>query len=190
MKRTTPVGISNKHLHLAQKDLDVLFGAGYKLTPIKDLGQPGQYACDETVEVVGPKGSFKKVRVLGPVRSETQVELAFTDAIQIGVNPPVRDSGQLEGTPGITLIGPAGKVDLERGVIVACRHIHIDPATATEYGIKDKDIVSIKIDGPRGMILNEVLMRVREDFALEMHVDTDEGNAAMLKNSQILEILK
>ena len=93
MKRTTPVGISNKHLHLAQKDLDVLFGAGYKLTPIKDLGQPGQYACDETVEVVGPKGSFKKVRVLGPVRSETQVELAFTDAIQIGVNPPVRDSG-------------------------------------------------------------------------------------------------
>lgn len=189
MKRTAIMGISNKHLHLSKEHIEILFGEGHQLTPTKDLGQPGQYACDETVEVIGPKGSFKKVRVLGPARSETQVEISLTDSFQLGVKAPVRDSGDIEGTPGVTLVGPAGQVELERGVIIAARHIHMDPKTAENYNVKDKDIVSVKIDGPRGMILNEVLIRVRDDFALEMHVDTDEGNAAMLSNGQIVEIV-
>ena len=189
MKRTIPVGISNKHLHVSQKDLEILFGAGHQLTPTKELGQPGQYACDETVEIAGPKSSFKKVRILGPVRTETQVEISLTDAIQLGVKAPVRESGQLENTPGLTLIGPAGKIEMERGVIVAGRHIHIDPKTAESYGVKDKDLVKVKVDGPRALIFEDVLVRVREDFAPEMHVDTDEGNAAMLSNGQELEII-
>lgn len=189
MKRTVPVGISNKHLHVSQKDLETLFGEGHQLTPTKDLGQPGQYACDETVEISGPKGFFKKVRILGPVRSETQVEVSLTDAIQLGIKPPVRDSGDLKDTPGLTLVGPAGKVELDHGVIVASRHIHMDPETAEKYGLSDKDIVNVKVGGSRGVIFDQVLVRVRGDFALEMHVDTDEGNASMLANGQELEIL-
>ena len=189
MKRTVPIGISNKHLHVSQKDLDVLFGAGHQLTVMKDLGQPGQYACEETVEIAGPKSSFKKVRILGPVRPETQVEISLTDAIQLGVKAPVRESGQLDGTPGLTLIGPAGQVEMAQGVIVAGRHIHIDPKTAESYGVKDKDMVKVKIEGPRALVFEDVLVRVREDFAPEMHVDTDEGNAAMLSNGQEVEIV-
>lgn len=189
MKRTVPVGISNKHLHVSQKDLETLFGEGHQLTPTKDLGQPGQYACDETIELIGPKGSFKKVRILGPVRSETQIEVSLTDAIQLGIKPPVRDSGDLKDTPGLTLVGPAGKVELDHGVIVAGRHIHMDPETAEKYGVSDKDIVNVKVGGARGVIFDQVLVRVRDDFALEMHVDTDEGNASMLSNGQELEII-
>jgi Propanediol utilization protein len=189
MKRTVPVGISNKHLHISQKDLEVLFGPGHQLTPTKELGQPGQFACAETVEMVGSKGSFGKVRILGPIRPETQVEISLTDAIQLGIKAPIRESGELEETPGLTLVGPAGKIEMERGVIIAARHIHMDPKTAEEYGVKDKDLVTVRVSGQRGLLFEEVLVRVREDFALEMHVDTDEGNAAMLSNSQEVEII-
>jgi len=189
MKRTVPVGISNKHLHISQKDLEALFGVGHQLTPTKELGQPGQFACAETVEMIGPKGSFGKVRILGPIRPETQVEISLTDAIQLGIKAPIRESGELEETPGLTLVGSVGKIEMERGVIIAARHIHMDPKTAEEYGVKDKDLVTVRVCGQRGLLFEEVLVRVREDFAPEMHVDTDEGNAAMLSNSQEVEIV-
>ncbi|MDI3495298.1 MAG: putative phosphotransacetylase [Pseudothermotoga sp.] len=186
-----PTGISNRHVHLSQEDLEILFGAGYELTPIKDLGQPGQYACQETVIIVGPKGAIEKVRVLGPVRKETQIEISRTDAFKLGVNPPVRDSGLLDGTPGITLVGPKGAVVKEKGVILAKRHIHMTPEDAQKYGVRDKELVAVYCKGnDRELIFKDVLVRVSPKYALEFHVDTDEGNAAMLNNGDFVWIVE
>lgn len=181
------IGVSNRHLHLSQADLEALFGPGYELTVLKDLGQPGQYAAEETVTLVGPKGSISNVRVLGPVRSRTQVEVAMTDAYRLGVKPPVRDSGNLEGAAPITIEGPCGTVELDASVILAWRHIHMHTSDAKAYGVKDKDMVQVRVGGERGIIFENVLVRVRDDFALEMHVDTDEANAALLRNGEEVE---
>ncbi len=189
MSYKVPVGLSNKHLHLSAADLEKLFGKGYELTPVKDLKQPGQFAADEKVDIVGPKGTLKGVRVLGPVRPETQVEISKTDARVIGIDAPVRESGKLDGTPGIKLVGPAGEVELEKGVIVALRHVHLSPDQAKEAGVKDKQIVSIKFEGERGVIFNNVLVRSGQGHEKEIHLDTDEGNAAGLSNGDLGEII-
>ncbi len=186
-----PVGISNRHVHLSQGDLEKLFGQGHQLTNIKDLSQPGQFAADETVTLVGPKGVIQRVRVLGPVRSKTQVEISRTDAFALGVRPPVRDSGDLNDSAGlVTIVGPKGAVTLSEGVILAKRHIHMTPADAEAFGVKDKDIVKVRCGGDRGLIFDQVLVRVREDFALDCHLDTDEANAAMLNNGDEVEVLR
>lgn len=191
MNKKIPVGLSNKHIHLSQDDLDILFGKGHELTPIKDLGQPGQYACDEKVDLVGPKRTIKGVRVLGPVRKESQIELSFSDGIFLGLGQlPVRDSGMLEGTPGVKIVGPNGEVELQRGVIAAKRHIHMTPADAEEFGVKDKDLVKVPVEGERGLVFDNVLVRVSDSYALEMHVDIEEGNAAGMKNGQLVGLQK
>ncbi|MBO4725951.1 MAG: phosphate propanoyltransferase [Firmicutes bacterium] len=184
------IGLSNKHLHLQQDHIDTLFGKGHQLTPKKEQVQPGQYACEETVDIVGPKATLKNIRVLGPARKETQVELALTDARQIGIKAPVRESGKLEGTPGCTLIGPCGTVELDHGVIAALRHIHLSADEAKEAGVKDKDIVSVKIEGERGLVFDNVLIRSGEGHKREAHFDTDEGNAAGCGPDAVCEILK
>lgn len=184
-----PVGLSNKHLHVSSADLEKLFGKGYKLTFSKALKQPGQFACEEKVDIVGPKGTLKGVRILGPERPETQVELSFTDARAIGVTLPIRESGKLEGTPGVKLIGPAGEVDLDHGAIVALRHIHLSPAQAEEAGVKDKQVVSVRFGGERAVVYENVLIRSGEGHTDEIHLDTDEGNAAGLSNGDLGEII-
>jgi putative phosphotransacetylase len=184
------VGLSNKHLHLKAEDIEILFGKGHTLTPFKPLKQPGQYASEEKVDIVGPKGTQKGVRVLGPARPETQVELALTDARSIGITAPVRESGKLEGTPGLKLVGPAGEVAIDHGAIIALRHVHLSPAQAAEAGVKDKDIVKIKFEGERGLIFDNVLVRSGEGHDSEIHLDTDEGNAAGLGNGVLGEIIK
>lgn len=185
-----PVGISNRHIHLSEQDLETLFGAGYQLTIRNDLSQTGQFAAEETVTIEGPKSSMQNVRILGPTRKETQLEVSRTDSFALGVKPPVRDSGFLEGSPGITLIGPKGKVTLDKGVIIAQRHIHMTEANAESFGVKDKDLVSVRVGGERGVIFENVLVRVRNDFVLEMHMDTDEANAAILGNGQLVDVFR
>lgn len=189
MSYKVPVGLSNKHLHLSAEDLEILFGKGYELTPFKPLKQPGQYASEEKVDVVGPKGTLKGIRILGPVRKETQVELAMTDARAIGVNAPVKESGKLDGTPGLKLVGPAGETTIDHGAIVALRHVHLSPEQAKEAGVTDKQIVSIRFGGERGLVFDNVLVRSGEGHNLEIHLDTDEGNAAGLKNGDLGEII-
>lgn len=184
-----PVGLSNKHLHVNAEDLQTLFGAGHQLIPMKPLKQPGQYAAEEKVDVIGPKGTLKGVRILGPVRPETQVELSMTDARTIGVAAPVRESGKLSGTPGIKLVGPAGEVEIDHGAIVALRHVHLSPDQAKEAGVVDKQIISIKVGGERGLTFDHVLVRSGEGHEAEIHFDTDEGNAAGLSNGDLVEII-
>ncbi|HHT42676.1 MAG TPA: phosphate propanoyltransferase [Firmicutes bacterium] len=185
-----PVGISNRHIHLSQEHLEALFGPGYELTIKKDLSQTGQYAAEETLTIEGPKSALKNVRILGPVRKETQVEISRTDAFSLGLKPPVRDSGHLEDSPGIKLIGPKGTIELDKGVIIAQRHIHMNEADAEAFGVKDKEIVSVRAGGERGLVFDNVLVRVRSDFVLEMHIDTDEANAGMLNNGQMVEVFR
>lgn len=183
------VETSARHLHLSEADLATLFGAGYQLTNKKNLSQPGQFACEEKVEVVGPKGSLK-MSILGPTRAATQVEVSFTDARALGLRPPVRESGDIEGTPGATLIGPKGKVELEKGVMVAKRHIHVTPEEAESLGLKDKEIVSVKLAGERETVFGETVVRVSPKFAAAMHIDTDEANAAGIAGAVEGEIIK
>ncbi|MBN1606334.1 MAG: phosphate propanoyltransferase, partial [Polyangiaceae bacterium] len=159
----------------------ILFGPGHELTPIKELSQPGQFACDERVTLVGPRSSIADVRILGPVRSETQVEISRTDERLLGIDAPIRASGDLAGSIGIELVGPAGTVRLERGAIQAKRHIHMSPANAELYGVKDKDWVMVRVGGDRGLVFDDVQVRVHPDYRLDMHVDTDEANAADLQ---------
>jgi propanediol utilization protein len=185
-----PVGVSNRHVHLSKEHLALLFGDGYELTVKKALSQTGQYAAEETVTLEGPKRSIGNVRILGPVRGQTQVEVSRTDAFTLGVNAPVRDSGSLAGSPGIKIIGPKGSITLEEGVIIAQRHIHMDEATAERFGVKDKDIVSVVVDGERAVVFRNVLIRVRNDFVLDMHIDTDEANAASLANGQLVKVYR
>lgn len=189
-KNMVPVGLSNRHIHLSQEHLDILFGEGFELTKMKDLSQPGQYAANEKVDIAGPKGILKGVRILGPVRKETQIEISLTDSFVLGVNPPVRDSGDLVDSPGAKVIGPKGEVEINMGVIAAARHIHMHTSDAEKFGVADKDVVSVKVEGKRGLIFDNVLIRVHKNYALEMHVDIDEGNAAGLKNGSMVEILK
>jgi len=190
MSYEVKIGLSNKHVHLSEKHIEALFGAGHKLTPTKDLVQPGQFACEEKVDIVGPKAALKGIRVLGPARPETQVELAMTDARSIGIKAPVRESGKLEGTPGCKLIGPCGEVELDHGVMVALRHVHLSAAQAEEAGVKDKDIVSIKIEGERGLVFDNVLVRAGDKHEREVHLDTDEGNAAGCGPDSVCTIIK
>jgi putative phosphotransacetylase len=189
--KTITVGISARHVHVTRETLDVLFGEGYELTVKKELGQPGQFASNEVIDIVTEKSTFPKVRILGPLRKGDQVEISLTDAMKLGLKTtPVRDSGNVAGSPGITLVGPKGKVELKEGVIAALRHIHMSPAEASEFSVKDKDIVKVRCGGERGLLFDNVLIRVHEQFALEMHIDTDEGNAAMLKNGAVVELIK
>lgn len=185
-----PVGLSNKHLHLSEEHIEILFGKGHKLTPKKDLVQPGQFAAEEKVDIVGPKATLKGIRVLGPARPETQIELAMTDARSIGIKAPIKESGKLDGTPGCKLIGPEGEVELERGVMIALRHVHLSPEQAKEAGVKDKDMVSLKVEGERGLIFDNVLVRSGDTHERECHLDTDEGNAAGLGPDAVAEIIK
>lgn len=185
-----PVGVSGRHVHLSQEHLEILFGEGYELTPMKELSQPGQFAAEETVTLVGPKNVIQRVRILGPVRSETQVEISRTDGFTLGIRPPVRQSGDIAGSAGITIVGPAGCVTIKEGVIVAQRHIHMSPADAERFGLADKDTVSVRVDNERGLIFANVLVRVRDDFALDFHIDTDEANAALLNNGDEVTMLK
>ncbi len=187
--RTVPVGISMRHVHLDRRDMMRLFGPGYTLTPIKTLSQPGQYAAKECVDVIGPKGTLKSVRILGPLRRQSQVELAQTDCRTIGVKAPVRMSGDLEGTPGITLRGPCGEIMLPKGLIVAKRHIHLSPTEAEEYGLKDGDVVRVGVDGVRPGVIGGVVIRSDSGCSKDFHVDTDEGNAFMLNQGQTVRIL-
>ena len=185
-----PVGISNRHIHLSQADLEALFGAGYELTKMKDLSQPGQYACKETVTIAGPKGAIEKVRILGPVRKETQIEVIVGDKYKLGVEGALRMSGDLAGTPGVTLIGPKGSVQTKQGLIVAQRHIHMTLADADRLGVKNGDIVDIKVEGPRGGVFTNVAIRANDASALECHIDTEEANAMGLTSKSTITFVK
>ncbi|MBE5979200.1 MAG: phosphate propanoyltransferase [Paenibacillaceae bacterium] len=185
-----PVGISARHVHLSRDHVETLFGAGYQLTPEKSLSQPGQFACKEQVEVCGPKGSFKKVRILGPERKQSQVELAFSDCRILGTNPPVRTSGDLKETPGILLKGPVGEVSLKEGVIIADRHIHMTPEEASWFGVSDGDRVNVVVPGVKEGVLGRVLVRITSESRLDLHVDTDDANAFLLRQGQWVTIRK
>lgn len=187
--REVPIGVSARHIHLSQEHVELLFGEGYALTEMKPLSQPGQYAANETVAVIGPKGNFAKVRILGPVRKQTQLEVSRTDAFALGVHPPVRESGNTKGSAGIKLQGPAGEVTIEEGVIVAARHIHFHTSDAERFGIADKQSLRVRFAGERGVVFENVVARVSEQFALDMHIDTDEANAAGVKNGDMAEII-
>ena len=175
-----PVGVSAHHVHLSQEHVEALFGPGHTLTWHADLTQPGQFACKEQVGLIGPKGRIDRLRVLGPVRRETQVEISRTEEFKLGIDAPVRMSGDLDGTPGLTLEGPAGKVVLDKGVICARRHVHMSPGDAMEFALRDRDVVRVRVPGERSLIFGDVVVRVRPDFRLDMHLDTDEANAAEL----------
>ncbi|MGI5891842.1 MAG: phosphate propanoyltransferase [Bacillota bacterium] len=184
------IGISNRHLHISQEHLEKLFGEGYQLTNLKDLSQPGQYACNETVHVVGHKSCIQNVRILGPVRKQTQVELAKTDAIKIGIKAPLRSSGDLAGSPGCVLVGPCGYVVLEEGVIIAKPHIHLNTSQGEAIGVKDKELVDVYFKGPKEGALFNVEVRVHETFDMDLHLDTDEANTFQLKNKDKALLVK
>lgn len=190
MSKPVLIETSARHIHVSQADLETLFGAGYQLTPKKELSQPGQYACAERVTVVGPKRELAGVSILGPVRPETQVEISLTDARSIGVTALVRESGDTQGTMGCKLVGPAGEVEIDHGVICAKRHIHMNTADAEKYGLQNKQIVSVKAAGTgRETIFGDVVVRVNDSFSLAMHIDTDECNAAGIGPGFVGEIL-
>lgn len=186
-----PIGVSNRHIHLTKEHVEALFGAGYELTKMKDLSQPGQYACEETVTVIGPSlKPIERVRILGPERRASQVEISNTDSYVLKVKPPVRESGKIAGTPGVTLVGPKGVVVLKEGTIVANRHIHMSPDDAAKFGVKDGDFVTVDAEGARRTRWFDVQVRVHKDFRLEMHIDTDDANAACLKNGSRVKIVR
>lgn len=190
MAKEVLVETSARHVHVTTEVLETLFGAGYELTKKKDLSQPGQFASEERVQVIGSKGSFPAVSILGPVRPETQVELSASDARSIGVVAPCRESGDVAGSGACKLVGPKGEVDIAEGVIVAKRHIHATPEDAEKYGIKDKQIVNVKIESDgRSLIFGDVVVRVSPKYALAMHIDTDESNAAFAKPGMMGEII-
>ena len=190
MSKKFIVETSARHVHVTEEDLEILFGKGAKLTHKKDLSQPGQFACEERVTVVGPKKQLANVSILGPVRPETQVELSATDARSLGITAPVRESGDLDGPGACKIVGPCGEVEISQGVIIAKRHIHMTPADAEEFGVKDKQIVSVKIESAeRSAILCDTVVRVSEKYALAMHIDTDESNAVGAARDQMGEIV-
>lgn len=194
---TIPVGISNRHIHISQSDLEVLFGRGHKLTPLRPISQKGQYAAEEVVDVVGPKGRLRNVRIVGPVRPQTQVEISPRDALILGISAPVRYSGGLAGSPGAQLVGPAGSLDLREGVIIPQRHIHMSPQDARRFGVYDGARVmvarvekrTLQANESRRVVFDNVLIRVHPTFVLDFHIDTDEANAAGLKNGDEVVII-
>lgn len=185
-----PVGISNRHIHLSRKDVDILFGEGYELTNIKNISQPGQYACKECLTICGPKGVIEKVRVLGPIRPETQVEILAGDNFKLGIHAPLRLSGDLKNSASLTLIGPKGSVIMKEGAIVASRHIHMSLEEAKAYGVTNGQIVSLYVDGERAGILNNVIIRADEKGSLECHIDTEEANAFFINSNTKLKLIK
>ena len=186
-----PVGVSNRHIHLSREHLDILFGAGYELTPIKDLSQPGQYACKELLTIVGPSlRPIENVRVLGPVRRESQVEISVTDSYTLKVKPPVRESGKIAGSAPITIIGPRGVVTLKEGCIIANRHIHMHTNDGARFGVADGDYVTVDVNGKKRTRWYDVQVRVSDAFALEMHVDTDDANAVGIGNGSKVKLVK
>lgn len=190
MKKEVLVETSARHVHVSKADLETLFGAGYELTKKKDLSQPGQYACEERVQVIGAKGSFPAVSILGPTRPDTQVELSASDARSIGAVAPCRESGDIAGSGACKLVGPKGEVELKEGVIVAKRHIHATPDDAEKYGVCDKQIVSVKVESDgRSLVFGDVVVRVSPSYALAMHIDTDESNAAFATPGMMGEII-
>lgn len=198
-QKLIPVGVSNRHFHISQKDLEVLYGEGHHLQNLRDISQKGQFASNETVDVVGPKGKIERVRIVGPTRGQTQLEISRSDAYRLGLDPPVRYSGDLSGTPGAKLIGPAGELQLNEGIIIPQRHIHMNPRTAGEFGVKDRErvfVAPVTNDAinpgsePRSIIFGNVLIRVDESFVLDFHIDIDEANAAGLKTGDHVYIVK
>ena len=188
---TVPVGVSNRHIHLSVDDAETLFGKGYQLTPLKDLSQPGQFACKETLTIVGPSlRPIENVRVLGPVRKASQVEISRTDSFTLKVKPPVRESGDIAGSAPITIIGPKGVVQLKEGCIIANRHIHMSTAEGAQFGLADGDYVDVETSGERRTKFYDVQVRVNKDFRLEMHIDTDDANAACIGNGGKVKIVK
>lgn len=185
-----PVGISARHLHLTQEQVEILFGKGHQLTFLKPLSQTGQFAAQETVTLQGPKGSIEKVRVLGPVRPHVQVEVSMTDARSLGLNPPVRESGKLENTPGITIKGPKGQIDVANGVIVAQRHAHMSLEDAENFGLSDGDYIRVFVEGTNGGTMEPVMVRVNKNYVLDLHLDTDNSNAFGLSQGQKLRFEK
>jgi acetate kinase len=184
--RPIPVGVSVRHVHLSREDCDALFGKDYELQKKRDVTQPGQYVTRETVDLVGPKGEIRGVAIINPLRKESQVEVARTDAFALGVKPPLRESGKLVDTPGLTLRGPHGSVNIARGVILAMRHVHMSPEQAKTYGVGDKDVIQVKVAGEREMVMGDVLVRVNPAYTLDMHIDTDEANAAGLNSDSVV----
>jgi len=185
-----PVGVSARHLHLTQEHVDVLFGKGYQLTKKKEL-MGGQYATNEMVTIVGLKlRAIENVRILGPVRSRSQVEISATDAVRLGIKAPVRESGNIAGSAPIAIVGPKGAVYLEEGCIIAMRHIHMSPQDAKAAGVSDGEIVSVKAENERGTVFNQVKIRVNDSFTLEMHIGTDEANASGISTGQTVTIMK
>lgn len=185
-----PVGVSNRHVHLSRADMDSLFGPGAQLGRKKAMKQPGQFAAAETVTLKGPKGALKGVRVLGPLRPETQVEILAADGFVLGVKPPLRMSGQLDGTPGLEIVGPKGSVRIEAGVIMAVRHIHMLPEMAARLGLANGQEVDVEVAGPRGGVLGRVVVRAAQASAFEMHIDVEEANAFGLGNDDLVRIRK
>ena len=186
-----PVGVSNRHIHLSTKDVETLFGAGYELTPMKELSQPGQYACKETLTIIGPSlRPIENVRVLGPVRGASQVEISKTDSYTLKVKPPVRESGKIAGSSPITIVGPKGVVTLSEGCIIANRHIHMSLEDGARFGVKDNDYVTVDVEGTRRTRWYDVQVRVHKDFRLEMHVDTDDANAVGIGNGCKVKVVK
>jgi len=185
-----PVGVSNRHVHLSQEDLYDLFGYGYELTKFKDLSQPGQFASKETVVIRGPKGKFEKVRILGPVRKNTQVEISVSDSFKLGIKTPVRESGDIENTPGIIIEGPKGSIEKDKGLIVALRHIHVPEDCAKKCGFQNGQMVTVMSEGIRKTAFYNVLVRVSDKYSLEMHIDMDEANSSGLKNGDKVRVVK
>ena len=184
------VEASGRHIHLCQEHLDILFGRGYTLTKLKDLSQPGQYACKERVTITGPKGSIANVIVLGPTRQNTQVEVSLTDALTLGIKAPVKESGSIENTPGIKISTERASIEIDKGVIVAKRHIHITPEDANKFGVRDKEIVSVEVLGQRPLIFEDTVIRVSEKFRTFMHIDYDEANACGFTKGTLCRIVK
>ena len=185
-----PIGVSARHVHLAQADVEQLFGENYQLTPKFELSQPGQFAAEETVVIAGPKGSIERVRILGPARSLSQVEVSWTDAMKLGIKPPLRISGDIQGSSPVTLIGPKGSVVLNEGLIIAQAHIHMSPEDSAKFNVMDGQSVQIKVEGIRPIILSNVVIRVSERYRLEMHIDTDEANAGLIQQGTVAEIVQ
>jgi len=185
-----PIAISAHHAHLCQRTIDVLFGPGYQLQPRNPLTQVGQYAAQETIALVGPHGRIEHVRVLGPPRSKDQIEVSRTDEMTLGLQAPLRISGDLRNTPGVTLEGPRGRVSLTGGLVCALRHIHMSPADALRLGVHDHDVVRVAVDGGRSVVFGNVVIRVADAYRLELHLDTDEGNAAGVAAGTTATILR
>ena len=190
MKTMLPIARSDIHIHLTEKHIEELFGKGYQLTKWFDLTIPEQFACNERVTATGKDGAIKDIVVVGPARDYTQLEISFTNGLTLGITPPLRNSGDIDDTPGTVITGTYGKVTLKKGVIAAKRHIHMHTRDAEDFGVQDKQIVKIKVPGPRGLVFDNVLVRVSPNNALEMHIDFDEGFSAGIEDFQLVELIK